>query len=70
MSFFISVILSMLGTGMVNKDSPPGSFISRKMVENMKLAFRNVPFRHNSAYIIQKGLKFKRVVITFILSNI
>ena len=43
MSFFISVILSMLGTGRVNKDSPPGSFISKKMVENMKLAFRKVP---------------------------
>ena len=70
MSFFISVILSMLGTGRVSKDSPPGSFISKKMVENMKLAFRKVPFRHNSAYIIQKGLKFKRVVITFRLSNI
>ena len=61
---------NMLGTGKVNKDSPPGSFISKKMVENMKLDFRNVSFRHNSAYIIQKGLKVKRVVITFRLSNI
>ena len=29
----------------------------------MKLAFTNVPFRHNSACVIQKWLKFKRVII-------
>ena len=30
MSFFILVILSMLGTGRVNKDFSPGIFISKK----------------------------------------
>ena len=30
----------------------------------MKLAFINVPFRHNSACVIQKWLKFRGVVIT------
>ena len=33
------------------------------MVVNMKLAFTNVPFRRNSAYIVQKWLRFKRVII-------
>ena len=32
------------------------------MVTNTKLAFINVPFRHNSACVIHKWLKFKRVV--------
>ena len=36
----------------------------------MNLADINVTFRHNSAYIIQKWLKFKRVVITFKLAYI
>ena len=30
------------------------------MVANMKLAFTNVLFRHNSACVIQKWLRFKR----------
>ena len=34
------------------------------MVANIKLAFTNVPFRDNSAYVIKKWLRFKRVVIT------
>ena len=34
----------------------------------MKLVFTNVPSRHNSAQVIQKRLKFKRVVITFRLA--
>ena len=29
----------------------------------MKPAFKNVPFRHNSACIVQKWLRFKRVTI-------
>ena len=33
------------------------------MVTNMKLASTNVPFKHNSACIIQKWLRFKRVII-------
>ena len=33
------------------------------MVTNMKLAFTNVPFRHNSACIIQKLLRIKRIII-------
>ena len=34
-----------------------------KMVANMKLAFANVPFRHNSACVmIKKWLRFKRVI--------
>ena len=33
------------------------------MVANMKLAFTNVPFRHNSACVmIKKWLKFKSVI--------
>ena len=69
----ISVILSVLGTGRVNKDFSPGIFISKKMVANIKLAFANVPFRHNSyhiAYVIQEWVKFKRVVIAFRLAYI
>ena len=34
-------------------------FISKKLVRNMKPAFTNVLFRHNSACAIQKWLKFK-----------
>ena len=60
----------MLGGGKITKDFSRGIFISKKMVANMKLAFTNVPSRHNSAYIIQKQFKFKRVVITFILAFI
>ena len=52
MSFFISVILSMLETGRVKKDFSTGIFISKKIVANIKLAFTNVLFRHNSAYVI------------------
>ena len=29
LSFFLLVIISLLGTGTVNKDSSPGTFISR-----------------------------------------
>ena len=32
------------------------------MVANMKLAFTKKPFRHNSACVIQKRLRFKRVI--------
>ena len=32
------------------------------MVTNNKVAFRNVSFRHNSAYVIQKWLRFKRAM--------
>ena len=32
------------------------------MVINMKLAFTNVPSRHNSSYVNQKLLKFNRVI--------
>ena len=32
------------------------------MVIIMKLSFTNVPFRHNLAGIIQKDLKFRRVI--------
>ena len=28
----------------------------------MKLAFTNVPFRHNSACVIQKWLKYRRAI--------
>ena len=34
------------------------------MVTNMKLAFTNVPFRHNSACVVSKWLKFTKLVIT------
>ena len=33
------------------------------MVTNMKLAFTNVPLRHSSAHVIQKWLRFKRLMI-------
>ena len=49
----------------VDKDFSPGIFMSKKMVANIKLAFTNVPFRQKSPYVIQKWLKFKRMVITF-----
>ena len=39
------------------------------MVTNMKLAFTNVLFRHNSACVIQKWLTLKRI-ITVTLSYI
>ena len=58
--FFISIILGCLGReGMVNKVF---SYIFKKIGTNMKLAFKNVPFRHNSAFVIQKWLRFKRVI--------
>ena len=52
----------MLGTGRVNKVFSPRIFISKKMVTNMKLAFANVSFKHNSAYFIKKWLRLKRIV--------
>ena len=39
----------MFWTGRVNKVFSPRISISKKMVTNMKLAFSNVPFRHNPA---------------------
>ena len=37
----------------------------------MKLAFTNVPFRHNSACVrIKKWLRFKRVITDKYISNI
>ena len=36
--------------------------MSKKMVRNMKLAFTDIYFRHNSTYVIQKWLEFKKVV--------
>ena len=32
------------------------------MVTSMKLAFTNLPFRHNSPCVIQKWLEFERVI--------
>ena len=32
------------------------------VTKNMKLAFINVPLRHNSACIIQMWLRFKKVI--------
>ena len=58
----------MLRTGRVSFFS--GIFISKKTVRNMKLAFTNVSFRHNSACVIQKWLKFRRVIITVRLAYI
>ena len=62
---FISInYFRMLGTGQVNKVFTSRIFINIKnMVTNMKLSFKNVRFRHNSACIIQKWFRFKRVVI-------
>ena len=40
------------------------------MATNMKLAFTNVSFRHNSACVIQKWLRFKRKVVTVKLAYI
>ena len=53
----------MFGTGRVKKVFSPRIFtISKEMVTNMKLAFTNVPFRHNSACVIQKWLWLKKVI--------
>ena len=51
----------MLGTGRVNKVFSPTIFISKNMVTNMKHALTKTLFRHNSASVIQKWLRFKRV---------
>ena len=32
------------------------------MVTNMKLAFTNLPYKDNSAFVIQKWLKFKKFI--------
>ena len=64
MSFFISInYFMMLWTGRVNKAFSPTIFINiSNMVTNMKFAFTNVPFKHNSACVmIKKWLRFKRV---------
>ena len=37
---------------------------SIKLITNRKLGFTNVPFRYNAVCVIQKWLRFKRVVIT------
>ena len=64
MSFFIFInYVRMLGTGRVNKVFSPGIFINIvNIVTNMKLAFTNVPFRHNLTCAIQKLLRLKRVI--------
>ena len=64
MSFFISIYyFRMLGTGRVNKVFSQDFHKNRKkMVTNMKFAFTNVSFKHNSACVIQKWLRFKRVI--------
>ena len=33
------------------------------MVTNMELVFTNLPFRYNSACVVQIWLRFKRVII-------
>ena len=38
----------MLRTGKVDKIFPPGIFISKKIVTNVKLSFTNVPVRKNA----------------------
>ena len=40
------------------------SLMFKKIVANIKLAFTNVSFKYNLACVIQKGLTFKRVIIT------
>ena len=35
----------------------------------MKIALTNVPFRHNSAHVIQKRLKFKRDITARLAYN-
>ena len=70
--YFYFNYFRMLATGRVNKVFYPRIFISKEMIINMKRAFINVPLRHNSAFTIQKWLRFKRVVITlsfYILIN-
>ena len=59
----------MLGAGMVNKVFSPGISINISKNGN-KLALINVPFRHNSSFVIQKWLIFTRVVITVTLTYI
>ena len=40
------------------------------MVTNMKFVLTNVPFRHDSACVIQQWIRFERVVITVRLADI
>ena len=42
----------MLWARQVNKVFSPRVFISKKMVTNLKLDFRNVPFRQNPACVV------------------
>ena len=69
MSFFISVILSMTGTGRVNKDFAPRIFVFKKWYQTLNLLLQ-MYLRYNSAYVIQRWLKFKRMVIPFRLAYI
>ena len=65
MSFFISInYFRMLGTGRIKKVfSQDFNNNRKKMVINIKFAFTNVSFKHNSACVIQKWLRFERVII-------
>ena len=69
MSFFISVILSMPGTGRVNKDFATRIFVFKKWYQTLNLLLQ-MYLSYNSAYVIQKWLKFKRMVISFRLAYI
>ena len=71
MSFFVSInYLGRLGQeGSIRFFLLGFLQISKEMVTNMKLAFTNVLFRHNSACVIQKWLTLKRI-ITVTLSYI
>ena len=53
MSFFISVILSIPGTGRVNKDFAPRIFVFKKWYQTLNLLLQ-MYLRYNSAYVIQK----------------
>ena len=55
----------MLGAGGLNKVFFFKDFHKylNKVVPNMKLAFTNLPLRHNPTCVIQEWLRFGRVII-------
>ena len=53
----------MLWARQVNKVFSPRVFISKKMVTNLKLDFRNVPFRQNPACVVIRNWLYLYIYI-------
>ena len=64
----------MLRIGRLNKKFSPRTFINiSKNVTKIKLLFTNMPFRHDSACLIQKGLRLDLkipVIVNLIQFNV